>query len=275
MTAFLPRAKASRLGLALIAGLAIAGCAAAPDPTDKDAVAEFEEINDPIEPTNRAIFKANRVVDKAVLKPVAFVYKEYTPAFLQKSVFNLLNNLRAPVIFFNDVLQGELQRAGTTLVRFVINSTVGIGGLRDQAGPWGFEHHSEDFGQTLAVWRVPEGPFIMLPILGPSNPRDTVGLVVDYLIDPLNIWLTNTNREEWIYVRTGMRIVDERARNYDVLEDLERSSLDFYAAMRSSYRQRREDEIGQGKSTATLPAPGLSETPITPDAAGEEAARTY
>lgn len=175
--------------------------------------------------------------------------------------------MRTPVIFFNDVLQGELERAWITLLRFLINSTIGLAGLHDQAAVWGFEYHNEDFGQTLAVWGVPGGPYVMLPILGPSNPRDTVGLVVDFLVDPLNLWLTNTDREPFIFARTGLRAIDARARNYDSLEDLEKSSLDFYAAVRSLYRQRRADEISNGKASANMPAPGIggSSENVAPD----------
>ena len=205
MTAFPTAATLSRLGAILLvafmlAGL-LAGCAAAPDPTDADAVAEYAEVNDPAEPTNRAVFEVNLALDKAILKPIAFVYKEYLPYFVQSSINSLLNNLRSPIIFFNDVLQGEFKRAGTTVLRFVINSTIGLGGLHDQAAEWDLEYHNEDFGQTLAVWGIPEGPYVMLPILGPSNPRDAVGLAVDYLLDPLNLWLTNTDREEFIFAR--------------------------------------------------------------------------
>ena len=268
MTAFPTAATLSRLGAILLvafmlAGL-LAGCAAAPDPTDADAVAEYAEVNDPAEPTNRAVFEVNLALDKAILKPIAFVYKEYLPYFVQSSINSLLNNLRSPIIFFNDVLQGEFKRAGTTVLRFVINSTIGLGGLHDQAAEWDLEYHNEDFGQTLAVWGIPEGPYVMLPILGPSNPRDAVGLAVDYLLDPLNLWLTNTDRKEFIFARTGLRAVDQRARHYDALQDLEESSLDYYAAIRSLYRQRRADEVKQGKGSANMPAPGLSTDPSSP-----------
>ena len=274
MTAFPTAATLSRLGAALLVAFVLAGCAAAPDPKDPDAVAEYAEINDPAEPTNRAVFEVNLALDKAILRPIAFLYKEYLPDFVQSSINSLLNNLRSPIIFFNDVLQGEFKRAGTTVLRFVINSTIGLGGLRDQAAEWDIDFHNEDFGQTLAVWGIPEGPYVMLPILGPSNPRDAIGLAVDYLLDPLNLWLANTDREEFIFARTGLRAVDLRARHYDALQDLEESSLDYYAAIRSLYRQRRADEITQGKGSANMPAPGLSTDPISPAPwDGEEASR--
>lgn len=274
MTAIPSAPTLFRLSAALLVTFVLAGCAAAPDPKDADAVAEYAEVNDPGEPTNRAVFEINLTLDKAILKPIAFVYKEYLPDFVQSSINSLLNNLRSPIIFFNDVLQGEFERAGTTLLRFVINSTIGLGGLRDQAAEWDLEYHNEDFGQTLAVWGIPDGPYVMLPILGPSNPRDAIGLAVDYLLDPLNLWLANTNREEFIFARTGLRAVDQRARHYDALQDLEESSLDYYAAIRSLYRQRRADEVDQGKGSANMPAPGLSTDPVSPPPwESEEASR--
>ena len=127
------------------------------------------------------------------------------------------------------------------------------------------EYHNEDFGQTLAVWGSDEGPYLMLPVFGPSNPRDAVGLSVDILTDPLTWWAYTTDNDGVLWARSGLRAVDERARNFDVIEDLEKSSLDFYATVRSLYRQRRKDEISDGKASGNLPAPGLGETPPIPD----------
>lgn len=247
------------LGAAIVlSALLIGGCAAMPDPTDREAVEEFRKLNDPIEPTNRAIFEFNRFFDNAILKPLATVYRDFTPQFFQDAVGNVLANLKAPVVFMNDVLQGEAGRAGQTVARFVINSTVGVGGIGDPAKDMGLPPHSEDFGQTLAVWGIPEGPYMMLPLLGPSNPRDTVGLVVDFLADPLNLWAANTNRDWIIYSRTGMTAVDRRARSIDSLADIEKSSLDFYATIRSLYRERRTDDIRNGRGPLTAPVPGIS-----------------
>ena len=256
----------------LVAGTLAGGCATAPDPLDKEAVAEFEEINDPAEPTMRAIFSFNRGLDRVALKPLARVYKDVLPVPVQRGVYNFLNNLRSPIVFANDILQGSLKRAGTTLVRFLINTTAGIGGIGDVARDLGFEHHDEDFGQTLAVWGVPEGPYVMLPLFGPSNPRDAVGLVVDFLADPLNRWAANTDRDGIIWARAGSRAVSQRARHFDAIEDLEKSSLDYYAAVRSLYRQRRADEISNGRSSANVPAPGLSGGPSFDD--DDEVSRT-
>jgi phospholipid-binding lipoprotein MlaA len=245
-----------------------AGCATMPDPADKEAVAEFKEINDPGEPAMRAIFEFNLALDKMVLKPAAEFYKGFVPPVFQSGVHNFLNNLRTPIILLNDVLQGKFERAGTTLSRFIVNTTVGVLGLSDKAAEMGMEYHNEDFGQTLAVWGADEGPYLMLPILGPSNPRDAVGLAVDFLTDPINLWANNTHREEVVWARTGTRAVDERARNFDVIEDLEKSSLDFYATVRSLYRQRRKDEINDGKASGNMPAPGLGENSPFPGTFG-------
>jgi phospholipid-binding lipoprotein MlaA len=251
----------------LMAVLALgAGCATPPDPKDADAVAEFRQINDPAEPTNRAVFAFNRGVDAVILQPLATVYRE-TPQLFQDSVHNVLNNLRTPVILLNDLLQGEFRRAGETVGRFVVNTTIGVGGVGDVAADLGMPYHNEDFGQTLAVWGVPEGPYVMLPVIGPSNPRDTVGLVADFFADPLNLWAANTDRDWIIYARTGTRAIDLRARNYDVLEDLERTSLDYYAAIRSLYRERRADEIRNGRDVERRPGPGLSHSRGSPEAA--------
>lgn len=276
-TAF-PRSTASRGVAAALAAavLALAGCATAPDPADTEAVAEFNETNDPVEPTNRAVFELNLALDKVILKPIATAYRDFTPDPFQESIYNALNNLRTPVILANDLLQGELARGGVTLARFAINSTLGLAGLFDVASGLGFEYHNEDFGQTLAVWGVPEGPYVMLPIFGPSNPRDTVGIVVDILLDPIFWWSNNTDREFIPLTISGVRAVDARSRNIDLIDELERSSLDFYAAVRSLYRQRRIDEISNGKSSGNFPAPGISmdlDAPGLDEYDGEEVSR--
>jgi len=256
--ATLPRIAA--LAAAMVA-FVVSGCATAPNSTDREAVAEFAKLNDPAEPTNRAIFEINRGLDRALLKPVAKAYRDHMPKFIRDRVDHALNNLRSPVIFLNDLLQGKIDRAIATVARFMVNSTWGLLGLNDIASDLGMEGHDEDFGQTLAVWGVPEGPYVMLPLFGPSNPRDTVGLVVDFLTDPFNIWAGNTDRSYAILGRAGGRAVDERAIHMEALDDIERTSLDYYAAIRSLYRQRRADQIQDGKASMNLPAPTLGRVP--------------
>ena len=257
-TLFGTAVKTHFLVLAL-ASLALVGCASAPDFNDAEAVAEYQEINDPAEPTMRAIFAFNQALDKTLVKPVAGTYRKITSENFRAKAHNFLNNLRSPVIFFNDVLQGEFERAISTLLRFLINTTAGVLGFNDVAADLGYEFHDEDFGQTLAVWNMPEGPYLMLPVLGPSNPRDAVGRVVDFFIDPLNMWATNNN-EEWILpTHTALKVIDFRALHYDTCEDLEKSSLDFYAAVRSLYRQRRTDKINNGKADPSKSIPSIGE----------------
>ncbi|MBC8445058.1 MAG: VacJ family lipoprotein, partial [Rhodospirillaceae bacterium] len=249
----------SRVLMLALASLMMTGCATAPSSNDPEAVAEYQEINDPGEPTMRAIFAFNQALDKGILKPVAQAYRTVAPEKVRTGVHNFLNNLRTPVIFFNDVLQGEFQRAIATLVRFLSNTTVGILGFNDTAGDLGLDYHNEDFGQTLAVWNMSEGPYLMLPVFGPSNPRDVIGRVVDFFIDPLNIWAKNSDEEWTIYARTAVEAVDFRALHYDTIEDLEKSSLDFYAAVRSLYRQRRTDEINNGTVDPSTSVPGIGQ----------------
>lgn len=242
-------------GLAL---MLLAGCATPPPAGDREAVAEFDKTNDSIEPFNRAIFAFNRLIDTWFLRPAATFYHDLLPPVIQSGIHNFLANLRTPVVLLNDLLQGEGQRAGDTVARFVINTTIGIGGLGDFATDMGFKPHGEDFGQTLAVWGTPEGPYIMLPVLGPSNPRDIVGIVADFFTDPLNWWARNTDREWITWTRTGATAVDKRSEVLEALNEAEKSSLDYYATIRSLYRQRRADEITNGSGSSNTPVPGIS-----------------
>ncbi|MGF1641415.1 MAG: VacJ family lipoprotein, partial [Rhodospirillales bacterium] len=238
-------------GLALAAMIVLAtGCASVPDRSDTEAYAEFREVNDPLEPLNRGIFEANRALDVMFLRPAAIMFREFLPPPFQRGIHNFLSNLRTPVVLANDLLQGEMERAGATIARFLINTTLGVGGLDDPASDLGWQNHDEDFGQTLAVWGLPEGPFLMLPIIGPSNPRDAVGLLVDsLLIDPIAWWIrADTDSRTWIgYTRAGVTAVGARARLYEELDELEKTSLDLYASIRSLYRQHRRTEIHQGR----------------------------
>lgn len=224
------------------------GCATAPPSGDPQSHADAQQINDPFEPINRVVFAVNIQADRYVLKPVAYVYKEAVPGPIRGMVGNFLHNLRSPVILLNAVLQGDADHAGTTLLRFWLNSTFGIAGIADFAGELGIDRRNEDFGQTLAVWGVGEGPYLMLPVIGPSNGRDAFGRVADYFSDPF----TYLRYEKFGYSRFGAKTIDLRARNYELLNDLEKTSVDFYAAVRSLYRQNRRDAIANG-AEAELP----------------------
>jgi phospholipid-binding lipoprotein MlaA len=179
------------------------------------------------------------------MRPVATAYRDTIPVPVQTMIRNFLDNLTSPGVFVNDVLQGEPDRAGTTLERLIVNSTFGIAGIIDVAEVWGVPKHREDFGQTLAVWGVSEGPYLVIPFLGPSNPRDLVGRGVDFFFDPFTY--VRWGDERYVpWIRVGVDQVDFRSRALDQVEDIEQTSADFYAASRSLYRQNRENAINNG-----------------------------
>lgn len=222
---------------------------------DPEARAELAKINDPWEPFNRAVFEFNRAMDKVLLRPLAEAYRGVVPEFGRDMVKNFLDNLRSPVILANDILQGEKDRAGETGSRLMANTIVGLGGLFNVTD---IEFHNEDFGQTLAVWGMNEGPYLVLPLLGPSPIRDTLGLVGDTLMDPVVWYAHDTDRYAINWVRFGTRAVDTRSRNIETLDEIERGAIDFYATVRSLYRQRRNDEIRNGRPPQTVPMPEIS-----------------
>jgi phospholipid-binding lipoprotein MlaA len=209
--------------------------------------------NDPYEQTNRTIFSFDQKIDHAVARPVAVFYNHAMPQFARNGIHNFLTNLDSPVVFANDLLQGETTRAGVTLHRTVINSLLGLGGFIDIAAKRGYPYHDEDFGQTLAVWGADEGPYLVLPFAGPSNPRDLVGVGGDIAMDPFTYMKWN-NSTLYMMIRSGAEVIDLRARNVDNLDSIERSSVDLYATTRSLYRQHRNAEIRNGApDTDNLP----------------------
>lgn len=248
----------SHVSAAVLSAALLAGCAATPPADDVDAVAEFEQNNDPLEPTNRAIFAFNQAVDNAVLRPVAEGYRAAVPEFGRDRVHDFLNNLTAPFTFVNDLLQGEVGRAGETFGRFCLNTTFGVLGIMDVATPMGLAPHQEDAGQTFAIWGIGEGPYIVLPLFGPSNPRDAVGLVVEAVADPVSIGMRRADAEWGPWARTGVSAVDLRERYLDLLDEVEATSLDYYSAIRSLYRQRRSAEIRNTNNVDTMPVPGMA-----------------
>jgi phospholipid-binding lipoprotein MlaA len=245
------KTKASGIVIAaLVAGLSLGGCATT-GPTGT-----ADDVNDPLEVPNRLVFAVNDALDTLVLQPVAHVYREAVPDPIQMSVRAFLNYLRTPVILANDLLQGEWGRARITLERFIQNSMVV--GLWDLAAENGQPFHDEDFGQTLGVWGMGEMFYLVLPVFGPSSPRDGIGLVVDQYLDPLTRYLSNTHRDGVSLGRAGLDGVDTRSRYLKSLDEIEKTSLDYYATIRSLYRQKRADEIANGKGGAIKLVPGLS-----------------
>lgn len=239
----------------------LAGCATLP--TDPEARADFEARHDPLEPTNRQIFAVDQFLDDHAMKPVAQAYRDYVPVVIQHRLHDLLANLQDPVIEVNDLLQGNFSRGWITFQRFAINSTIGGLGLFDVAADWDLPYHDADYGQTLAVWGIGDGPYIVLPILGPSNVRDAVGSGMGFFLDPLG-FVGGTNALIANISRGAANGVDDRADKLDSLKALEDNSLDFYATLRSAYRQHRAHEIADalGKSdedqtSVTLSSPEL------------------
>jgi len=206
------------------------------------------EINDPLEGVNRFIFDANNVGDKYVLEPIAKGYRLITPKPLRSMISNFLRNLNSPVIIGNELLQGDIQGAGNATGRMVINTLAGFGGVFDFATEGGIEYQPEDFGQTLAVWGLEDGLYLMLPLLGPSSLRDAAGRVVDSYADPLQTYLFNINEKHLHYTRVGSNVVSNREALIEVINDLRRNSFDYYATVRSAYYQRRQAEINDGAS---------------------------
>src|SRR5215469_11045697 len=255
--------------LLLALALILPGCATQANAPQSSAAEE--EFNDPFEDTNRAIFEFNQVVDRNVLVPVAKAYRTVLPDVVRDSIRDFLYNLREPLIFANDALQVDFERAGETVARFVLNSTIGVGGLFDVAGKWGqLPYHEDDLGITFGVWGIPEGPYLVIPVLGPSDPRDLVGTVGESFGDPFNRLVTgNPYTLYWIpFVRGGVSGIDQRSRYIETLADIERTSLDYYATIRSLYHQRREALIHHERQE-NLPPPASFSSNDRPAAPGQ------
>ncbi len=235
--------------------LSVVACAAAPPATDADAVAEYRELNDPVEPTNRFFYSVNDGLDTYLLRPVAVAYRYAVPGAVRRPLHNVLTNISTPAAFANDVLQGHPRKAGDMMMRFVINSTAGVGGLFDVATDLGYPDHDTDFGLTLAVWGVGEGPFLFLPVLGPSNPRDAVGFGAQTGLDPLT-YASFGGSKTLGWSRLGLGAVDTRERLLDQVDNIKKGALDPYATFRSLYRQNRGSEVSKAREDrpATVPA---------------------
>ena len=223
--------------------LALTGCATNGDPRD------------PMEPLNRGIYKFNDTVDEAVMKPVAKGYKAVLPNPVRTSVGNFFANIDDALIAVNNLLQFKFSQAASDVARLIANTTFGIGGLFDVATSFGLEKHNEDFGQTLGYWGIGDGPFLMLPFLGPSNVRDTVGLAAYYQLDP--VW--NLSHVPTRNTLGTLRVIDHRARLLDAEKVLDEAALDPYTFLRDAYIQHRRNLIYDGNPPRELledePAP--------------------
>lgn len=236
--------------------LVVAGCATPPPANDPDAVAYYKETNDPLEPLNRKFYAINDALDTVLLRPAAQVYKAVLPQQLRTGIHNILGNLHTPVLLVNDMLEGKPRHAGDTTMRFLINTTLGAVGFFDVATELGYPSHDADFGMTLASWGVAEGPYLYLPVLGPSDPRDFTGFGADIAMDPFTWVGQGTTVQVLGYTRWGLTALDERSRLLGEIENIKKTALDPYATFRSLYRQHREAQIKQMEEDhrATVPA---------------------
>jgi phospholipid-binding lipoprotein MlaA len=231
-------ALVAKLANVLLLGLmlGLAGCATAPDADPRD----------PLEGFNRGAYSFNELLDRAILKPLAGGYNYITPAPVNQGVTNFFNNLRDVRSAINNLLQFKIGRAFSDVGRVAVNSTVGILGLFDVASNMNLPRYDEDFGQTLGVWGVGSGPYIVLPVLGPTSGRDGVGLVADWFADPLNYIEDDTVRRSL----KGLNIIDTRADLLNASRVLDQAALDPYAFVRDAYLQRRESLVYDGNPPA-------------------------
>lgn len=202
------------------------------------------QINDPWEPFNQAMFTFNLKVDEYALRPVAKAYDAILPDAAQRGVGRFLRNLGVVERFANNLFQGKFPRAGQEVGRFLVNTTMGCAGFLDVADPlFGWQEHPEDFGQTLAVYGVDNGPYLVLPFLGPSTVRDVTGAAVDGALNPMNYFLSSL---QVFAIKGGIgvaSVVNFRSMNLNLLENIQSSSVDMYGALQDGYIQRREKLI--------------------------------
>ena len=228
--------KLSRL---IMLGLAVlmVGCASIPAGVQPSP-------HDPWEPFNRSVFEFNEGLDTYLLKPVVSVYRFILPEFIRDGIYNFFSNYSDIYTALYNLLQGKPGDAFNDLTRVAVNTTMGLGGLLDLATPGGLEKHKEDWGQTLGVWGVPAGPYVVLPFFGPSNVRDTFGTAADLESDYLFRLLPNVGLRNSL---TGLRVVNARNTYYEAGDLLDGAAIDKYSFVRDAYIQRRQYQINEGR----------------------------
>lgn len=244
--------KTGMLALCAATALSLSACASN---MNKAAHADDETVvSDPLQPVNRVTLAFNELLDKVIFNPLDTAYRAIVPKPGRDAVHNVLENVKSPVYLANELLQGDLQGAGTVTKRFMINTIAGVGGIVDVAAKTGTPHQPEDFGQTLAVWGVGSGPYVVWPIFGPSTLRDSVGIVGDIAMDPLYWYAHNNDKSGLQWTRAGLTLIDTKDRYRDLQDDLRRNSADYYTALQSVYMQRRNALINDlDPSKAALP----------------------
>lgn len=223
---------------------------------DIDPPESLENL-DPLEDINRGIFFVNEFLDMVLIEPVGKIYKDLLPESLRISIGYALRNLSEPIVFVNNILQGNLEQARVTFWRLILNSTLGVGGLFDVSTSLGFPYKKEDFGLTLASWGVCSGPYIVLPVLGPSSLRDSIGRIGDFSFDPINWWAIFDNQIFYSYTRSGAQIIDAKSDAITLMDELKKDSVDYYATIRAWYLERRKAlaKGNQGMELLDTPRP--------------------
>ena len=235
----------TRIHAALLAALMAAVLAAcAPTATRGIHHAEARADYDPLQPMNRKVFWFNDKLNVYVLEPITKGWNHVASKPVQRSVSNFFTNLRSPIVVVNDLLQGKVKNGASDVGRFAVNTTIGVLGFFDRATPLGLEQHVEDFGQTLGWWGVPAGPYLVIPIIGPSNPRDGVGLFADSAASVLP-WFVQW---EILFGVRAAEIVNTRALLLQEIDEAKQASFDYYVFVRNAYLQRRNalvnDSVG-------------------------------
>jgi phospholipid-binding lipoprotein MlaA len=219
------------------------------EPADPIEQGKIDSANDPAEAINREIFSANKFFDDHVLKPVARAYGEDLSSELRRGIHNFTTNIGEPLVFANDVLQGNAGRALNTAQRFAVNTTIGVAGFVDVAGSWGRPYHYADLGQTLGVWGIAPGPAVQIPLLGPSNLRDAFGLAATSLAGTFALQGTIGSAVSYTELgATGVNEIDYRAKMLPNTDALEKNSKDLYASIRLIKAQLRAKLIEEGKA---------------------------
>ena len=277
MTQFARRAPARPLArrawarLSLLTGVAagalpllVAGCADKPAANDPDAVADYEQTNDPLEPTNRFFYRVDDTLQAYTLRPVAQGYIAVTPAPVRSGIHNFLSNLTTPTVLANDVAEAKSRRAGTTFMRFVINSTAGVLGVFDVAKGLGYPAHDAGFNQTLGVWGVGPGPYLYLPVLGPNSPRSVAGFAVDQATDPFSYVPKGIYLRTFNWARYGFSTIDTYASIMPDYDKVKQGALDPYATVRSLYRQNTQSRIDAARADDQITTPDWYPAPSAP-----------
>ncbi len=245
----MPKEGSARIALTVSCAMALSACVTLPPNSPRSP-------QDPWESFNRGMYRFNDALDRAVAKPVAKAYVKYVPETIRIGVSNFFSNLETPTVLINDALQGKFLAAASDLGRFALNTTLGLGGILDPATSAGLAHNDEDFGQTLGKWGVHPGPFLELPLFGPSDVRDAPARVVD----------TYTNPRQYIknnYIKYGLYLPDLTDRRAQLLslDDTLKNAYDPYAFVRDAYLQRRAYLVSDGKVTdEPLVDPGADDT---------------